>query len=58
MSNTPSHYINPTILREYDIRGVIGENLSERDATPSDAHLEPCWHRRGERRPVLDMMAA
>tara|TARA_B100001123_G_scaffold357685_1_gene412015 strand:+ start:1047 stop:2432 length:1386 start_codon:yes stop_codon:yes gene_type:complete len=32
MSNTPSHYINPTILREYDIRGVIGENLSERDA--------------------------
>ncbi|MEE2662373.1 MAG: phosphomannomutase/phosphoglucomutase [Pseudomonadota bacterium] len=32
MSITPGHYINPTILREYDIRGVIGENLSERDA--------------------------
>jgi len=31
MSNTPSYFINPTILREYDIRGIIGENLSERD---------------------------
>ncbi|MBI3419660.1 MAG: phosphomannomutase/phosphoglucomutase [Proteobacteria bacterium] len=27
-----AHTFNPTILREYDIRGVIGQTLSERDA--------------------------
>lgn len=26
------HRFNPTILREYDIRGIIGETLDERDA--------------------------
>ena len=26
------HRIEPTILREYDIRGVIGETLSNEDA--------------------------
>ena len=32
MTNALAHYLNPTILREYDIRGVIGENLSVSDA--------------------------
>src|SRR5256885_16864499 len=27
-----SHKFNPTILREYDIRGIVGETLNERDA--------------------------
>ena len=27
------HTFNPTILREYDIRGIVGETLSEADAT-------------------------
>lgn len=27
-----SHIFNPTILREYDIRGQVGKNLSEEDA--------------------------
>ena len=27
-----SHTFNPTVLREYDIRGIIGETLSEADA--------------------------
>ena len=26
------HQFSPTILREYDIRGIVGENLSEEDA--------------------------
>jgi phosphomannomutase len=28
----PQHRFNPTILREYDIRGVVGETLGEADA--------------------------
>src|SRR4051812_25154443 len=27
-----NHHFNPTILREYDIRGVVGETLTEDDA--------------------------
>ena len=27
---------DPTILREYDIRGVVGETLSGADAVPID----------------------
>lgn len=27
-----THEFNPTILREYDIRGIVGETLTERDA--------------------------
>ena len=27
-----THQFNPTILREYDIRGIVGETLSEADA--------------------------
>src|SRR3954452_4334958 len=27
-----SHTFNPTILREYDIRGIVGETLTEADA--------------------------
>ncbi|HIF10732.1 MAG TPA: phosphomannomutase, partial [Sneathiellales bacterium] len=29
---TNSHTFNSTVLREYDIRGVIGETLGEQDA--------------------------
>lgn len=28
-----SHQFNPSILREYDIRGIVGETLTEADAT-------------------------
>jgi phosphomannomutase len=31
-SDRNSHAFNPTILREYDIRGVVGETLTEADA--------------------------
>ncbi len=27
-----SHKFNPTILREYDIRGIVGDTLTEADA--------------------------
>src|SRR6058998_1037001 len=27
-----THHFNPTILREYDIRGIVGETLTEADA--------------------------
>ena len=27
-----SHHFNPTILREYDIRGIVGKTLTEADA--------------------------
>ncbi len=29
---TDAHHFNPTVLREYDIRGIIGDTLDERDA--------------------------
>jgi phosphomannomutase len=29
---TMTHHFDPTILREYDIRGTVGETLTERDA--------------------------
>ena len=32
MTNLTSHTFNPTILREYDIRGIIGETLGADDA--------------------------
>lgn len=32
MTRLLSHYFDPTILREYDIRGVVGETLSPDDA--------------------------
>ena len=41
-----SHSFNPTILREYDIRGVIGETLSPDDAYAigrSFASFKPEW---------------
>ncbi len=31
-TSSPAHHINPAILREYDIRGIVGETLSEQDA--------------------------
>src|SRR5690242_8640386 len=31
-SGTMTHQFNPTILREYDIRGVVGDTLTEADA--------------------------
>ena len=30
--NISSHQFHPTVLREYDIRGVVGETLSPADA--------------------------
>ena len=27
-----AHHFNPTILREYDIRGIVGDTLSDADA--------------------------
>jgi phosphomannomutase len=27
-----THIFNPTILREYDIRGIVGDTLSDKDA--------------------------
>ena len=27
-----THRFNPTILREYDIRGIVGDTLTEADA--------------------------
>ena len=41
-----SHSFNPTILREYDIRGVVGETLSSEDAYAigrSFASFKPEW---------------
>src|SRR5262245_50862674 len=29
----PGHRLHPSILREYDVRGIVGETVSERDAT-------------------------
>ncbi len=29
---TGPHRFNPTVLREYDVRGVVGETLSKDDA--------------------------
>jgi phosphomannomutase len=29
---SPAHRFDPTILREYDIRGIVGQTLGERDA--------------------------
>jgi len=29
----PGHHFDPTILREYDIRGIVGETLHDADAT-------------------------
>ena len=28
-----SHRLDPTILREYDIRGIVGQSLTTADAT-------------------------
>ena len=40
------HRFDPTILREYDIRGVVGETLSRgRCARASAAASPPCWSR-------------
>ena len=27
-----THQFNPTVLREYDIRGIVGDTLTEADA--------------------------
>ena len=32
VADTTRHAFNPTILREYDIRGIVGETLTEADA--------------------------
>ena len=43
---TVGHRFDPTILREYDIRGVVGETLREADAA---AHRPQLRGRAGAR---------
>ena len=40
-----THSFDPTILREYDIRGIVGETLGEADAYALGPHLRGASHR-------------
>ena len=42
-----THVFNPTILREYDIRGIIGETLSDADAYAIGRSFGTCLIRAG-----------
>ena len=42
-----THVFNPTILREYDIRGIIGESLSDADAYAIGRSFGTCLIRAG-----------
>ncbi len=42
-----THIFNPTILREYDIRGIIGETLSDADAYAIGRSFGTCLIRAG-----------
>jgi phosphomannomutase len=44
---SPSHALHPTILREYDIRGIVGETLFEADAERIGRAFGTLVHRRG-----------
>ena len=54
-----THIFDPTILREYDIRGIVGKTLNEEDAYALGPQLMRRWrseegartHRRRPRRP-------
>jgi phosphomannomutase len=47
---TGGHHFNPTILREYDIRGVVGETLGEADARAIGRAFARILAERGGRR--------
>jgi hypothetical protein len=38
-----THNFHPTTLREYDIRGIIGETLGAEDAYAIGRGSRPCW---------------
>ena len=41
-SGAAGHRFHPTILREYDVRGIVDETLFAADALASGARLRPC----------------
>ncbi len=41
------HSFHPTVLREYDIRGIVGETLSEEDARAVGRAFATLVRRRG-----------
>jgi phosphomannomutase len=45
-----AHHFNPTILREYDIRGVVGKTLGASDARAIGRGFAPILRERGGRR--------
>jgi phosphomannomutase len=45
-----THQFNPTILREYDIRGIVGDTLTERDAYALGRTYAALAHDEGARR--------
>lgn len=44
---TGAHRFHPTVLREYDIRGVVGQTLTEKDATAVGRAFGSVVRRRG-----------
>ncbi len=46
------HSFHPTVLREYDIRGIVGETLSEEDARAVGRAFATLVRRRGGRRRI------
>jgi len=49
----PGHRFDPTILREYDIRGVYGETLSAADAAAIGRSFAAVLHEGGHRRAAV-----
>jgi phosphomannomutase len=49
----PGHRFDPTILREYDIRGVYGETLSAADAAAIGRSFAAVLHEEGRRRAAV-----
>jgi len=48
-----AHRLDPTILREYDIRGVVGETLAQADARAIGRAFAVCVAERGLRRAAV-----
>ena len=48
-----SHRFDPTILREYDIRGIVGEQLAEVDAEAVGRSFATILRREGGKRIAL-----
>lgn len=49
-ADMPKHRFDPTTLREYDIRGIVGETLGERDAEAVGRSFGTVVRRQGGRR--------